>query len=466
MTGPRPSTRATARWVPWIAAWCRCTYRVALGASGVRSASRSASSRSAGNAVARDGAPPGRSRSRVFLLVAVLEQQLEELGGAGQPPERDRPDLVRGGVGVTRGEDLGDPGHGGLDPDRVPGLDAGDHGAQPVLVGPRRGHVTPAAFGLDPLLVQGRVGLDDLGLRHRQHPAGGLPADDPRHRPVHDADPVGRQVPGQLRHPPRHIDIGLAGRRRPPRSAGGGGSGPGCRRSRCRSPPPRSAGQRDLTQAQLLHRGVPSPPSWTSRSQLLGGLRGVHRGPLRQHLQVADLGPSTSPHRVRRGSQQATRVEVGQVVVHETNAAAVPTSSTNDGASRCLRCGGFETVAARPPQPTRGARTQAPPNRRRQPDSQPAFDPRPSGRRPTRAPAPAAAVSTSGGPPRRKRRPRPLPHLSARDDQHEPTPPSPHRSATCRSGRPWQPGRRRRRRRRRARSGRRDPHHPRRSPGW
>ena len=100
----------------------------------------------------------GRERRRpagldvdLLLRVPVFEQQLEQFGGAGQPPERDRPDSrVASGC---RGDDLRDPGQGGLDPDRVPGLDPGDHGAQPELVGPRRGHVPATAFGLDPLLV-------------------------------------------------------------------------------------------------------------------------------------------------------------------------------------------------------------------------------------------------------------------------------------------------------------------------
>ncbi len=63
---------------------------------------------------------------QLLLLVAVLQQQREQLGGPGQPAERDRPQLVGTGLGVARRQDLGHPGDDGLDPDRVAGLDAGD----------------------------------------------------------------------------------------------------------------------------------------------------------------------------------------------------------------------------------------------------------------------------------------------------------------------------------------------------
>ena len=110
----------------------------------------------------------------------MVEEQREQLGGSRQPPERDRAELIGAGLRMPWGDDLDDPRQGRLDPHDVAGLAAGDHGAQAELVGARGGHVAPAAFGLDPGLVQLRVGLDDLGLGDLQHPAPGLVGDHPR----------------------------------------------------------------------------------------------------------------------------------------------------------------------------------------------------------------------------------------------------------------------------------------------
>jgi hypothetical protein len=117
----------------------------------------------------------------------MLEEQGEQLGGTGQPAEGDRAHLVGSGVGVARSQDLGDPSDSGLHPHRVAGLDAGDHRAEAVLVGPARGDVAAAELGLDLLLVPRGVGLDDLGLGDGEHPSTRLTRDDPRDRPVDHA---------------------------------------------------------------------------------------------------------------------------------------------------------------------------------------------------------------------------------------------------------------------------------------
>ena len=440
--GPGPGQR---RWpepldpghgrTPGIAASCRCTYRTAVGASGERSASRRASSRSAGNAVARDGDTSGLE-VELFLGVAALQEQLEELGGAGQPAERDRPQLVRRSVRVAWGDDLGDPGHGGLDPDRVTGLDPADHGAQPELVGARGRDVAAAAFGLDAFVVQGRVGLDDLGLGHGEDPAGGLAADDPGHRPVHDPDR--RRAGGGTASRP-----GARGRGRPrrsgtaPRRPGAGASDPGCPRSRSGSP-----SLRPHARARSHPGTAPAPTACPHHRPAPAGRTdpSAHRNatpPTAASTSSSRTSAeSTSPHRLRRSSQQARRVEVGQVVVHEgdargdhrqpeapdpvstgvretfsrsflaaiptsssgawpipASAAAVSTSSTSGGpagahlaevsrrSQRDLlnhRMWPLVRQVNQKPTPSGANSTTARPQppRRRQPDSQPAFEPR------------------------------------------------------------------------------------------
>ena len=101
--------------------------------------------------------------------------------------------------------------------------------------------------------MQRRVGLDDLGLRDREDPATGLAPDDPGDGFVDEADPVGGQVAGELGDPPGDLELGLAGAAQVPhlrqpvdqvqhigeRVAGRGDPG--------------ASGQRDLTEAELLH---------------------------------------------------------------------------------------------------------------------------------------------------------------------------------------------------------------------
>ena len=218
----------------------------------------------------------------------------------------------------------------------------------------------------------------------------------------------------------------------PERSPGAGRSDPTCRRSRCRSPPDPRPGQGELTQAEVGDRGCLA----TELHQLIPRMRrltGMDRGPRREHLQLADLGESTGPNRVRRGANRPAGSRSDRSsLMKETLDVAIDSRGPEKPvfhrdpetffgilsgrglcrfdrrwagpgvgcggldkldqrwASGCLRCGGFETVAARPPRPT-GGRPRGPAGV----PSQPAFDPRLSGCRSTQAPAQAAAVSTS-----------------------------------------------------------------------
>ena len=128
----------------------------------------------------------------------VFEQEGEELGGAGEPAERDGAELVGAGVGVAGRDDLADAVHDGVHGGRVAGFESGDEGAQAVLIGAAEADVAAPAFGFAPLVVQLGVGLDDLGLGDREDPAGGLGGDHPGDRGVDDVDLVERQVAGEL----------------------------------------------------------------------------------------------------------------------------------------------------------------------------------------------------------------------------------------------------------------------------
>ena len=124
-------------------------------------------------------------------------------------------------------------------------------------------------------------------------------------------------MPRQLRHPTSHVQIrpaGLADRPDPrqPEQQIQHISRRVHRRHHTSAP-----SQRDLTQTELLN---PRRPLTTQRHQHIprtGRFAGVDRGPLRQHLQIPHLSQPTSPHRTRRLSQQAIRIEIGQVVVHD-----------------------------------------------------------------------------------------------------------------------------------------------------
>ncbi len=89
-----------------------------------------------------------------------------------------------------------------------------------------------------------------------------------------------------------------------------------------------AAGQRDLTQAEVLHprRALPAdltqhladPPRMRllPRRQPLQRVRAMDRRPLRHHLQVDHLRQPTRPHRVTRRGQQAGGRDVTEIGGH------------------------------------------------------------------------------------------------------------------------------------------------------
>jgi hypothetical protein len=96
-------------------------------------------------------------------LVATSGEQLEQLGGAGQPAEGDRPQLVAAGVLRMAGRDeVGDPLQHRVDPDGVTRSHAGDDVAEAVLVGLGQCDVAPAALSVCPGCMGDGVCLDDL----------------------------------------------------------------------------------------------------------------------------------------------------------------------------------------------------------------------------------------------------------------------------------------------------------------
>jgi hypothetical protein len=77
-----------------------------------------------------------RRGPRHLLAVALRrEQQLERVGRASEPAQSDRAQLVASAAGVAVGDQVGDALDHRVDPDRVSGVDPGDHVSQAELVG-------------------------------------------------------------------------------------------------------------------------------------------------------------------------------------------------------------------------------------------------------------------------------------------------------------------------------------------
>ena len=255
----------------------------------------------------------------------MLEQQGEELGGAGEPPEGEGTELVGAGVRVEGLDDLPDAVDDGVDGDRVAGLEARDEDAQAVLVGAAETDVAPAPLGLAPLLVQFGVGLDDLRLGDLEDPTDGFGGDESGDCAVDDVDPVGGQVARELRHPTRDPDLAFAttadrpGEREPvlevedvgEHVAGRGHTG--------------TAGERDLAEAEVLDAGralaahLPQHVADAASDVAVGSISGVgrmHRGPGGEQLELGHLREPRSPLGLGRGGQQAGRVEVEKGAGH------------------------------------------------------------------------------------------------------------------------------------------------------
>ena len=155
-------------------------------------------------------------------------------------------------------------------------------------------------------VVGGPVGLDDLGLGDRDDAARALsPGDRGRDGVVDHVDHVGGQAPGQGGDLARDPGLGRPGRAPAPRCGAGGAAGRG------RRPRPRRAARVCTPRAMpSSHRdssrtlGVPSPPSWSSRSPPGGrGRPGVGRGSSRGSLACRSAQCATSS----RSSTSAAR---------------------------------------------------------------------------------------------------------------------------------------------------------------
>ena len=268
----------------------------------------------------------GRRASGSGLGVGVLEQEPEQLGGPGEPPEREGAQQVARGVGVfgSLGEDVGDPADHGVDVRRVARGDPGDDVAQPGLVGPGQGHEPAALLGLDLRLVGGGVGLDDLGLDDAQHPARGLAR---RARPRRRCRPP-RPRPGTGRGSSRRP--GGPARRRPGRP----GRPSQLRGRRCRRSSTSAATARaestctprampELAQGELADpRGaLPAEPDQPvgARRQRDRGVRagvvarvgGLQVAPVPHQPQVVDLHRPPAAHDQLQTRERVARVEVG-----------------------------------------------------------------------------------------------------------------------------------------------------------
>ncbi len=109
-----------------------------------------------------DGA--GSGRRRPVAVAGAAGQQVEELGGAGEPPERlAAQDVLRRTVGEAGCEQVGNAVDGRVDPDGVAGTDARDDVTQPELVGLGQCDVAALLLGVEGGGVAGGVGSDDLG---------------------------------------------------------------------------------------------------------------------------------------------------------------------------------------------------------------------------------------------------------------------------------------------------------------
>jgi hypothetical protein len=260
------------------------------------------------------------------LSVCSRRRVKSSAGWASQPKARAR-SFVGAGVEVAGGDDLGDAVHGGVDCGGVAGFEAGDEGAQAVLVGAAQAEVAAAAFGLAAFVVQGGVGFDDLGLGDGQDPAGGFGGDQPGDRGVHHADLVAGQVARQLRDTAGEPGLALAA------AADRPGQGQTVLevqdvgdRVRRRGDPG-GAGQGDLAEAEVRDAGgaitaeLPehvADPAGDVAVGTFGGVGGVHGRPGGKDLEGVDLREPGGALGLGRGGEEAGRVEVVEVDGHES----------------------------------------------------------------------------------------------------------------------------------------------------
>jgi len=107
----------------------------------------------------------------VPVVVWVVVEQLEGLGGLGEDADGFGAAYVYGVVIALAGEDVGDPVDGGFEPDGVAGGGAGDDHFQPVFARPAEPHKTFLRGQGGPLFGADRVGFDDRCVEQGLQPA-------------------------------------------------------------------------------------------------------------------------------------------------------------------------------------------------------------------------------------------------------------------------------------------------------
>ena len=285
------------------------------------------------------------------LGVGVLEQEPEELGGSGEPPEGEGAQQVAGGVGVfgSLGEDVGDPAEHGVDVGGVARGDPGDDVAQPGLVGAGQGHEPAPLLGLDLGPVGGGVGLDDLGLDDAQHPARGLAGERGRGGGVDHRDRGRGQLAGHRGDPADQPGVGPAGQEDLP---GAGQPVPQVehvRGHRPRGEHVHAPGDAQLAQGELADpRGaLPAEPDQPvgARRQRDRGVRagvvarvgGLQVAPVPDQQQVVDLHRPPATHDQLQTRERVARVEVGGGAFCHAPIPA-PTTDIDDGSSPWPSC--------------------------------------------------------------------------------------------------------------------------------
>ena len=237
---------------------------------------------------------------------------------------------ARSTSGVASGcrgrDDLRDPGHGRVHGDRVAGVEAGEEHPQAVLVGAPQPGEPGAALGLAPAprAGPGSASMTLASATSSTRPAPSLAiirdiaeSTSPTLSAPRWRESLAIRRASQTSHSPRRHTAQVSGSRC-------------CRSSTSASalrdaiaPVPRASAisprQKSCTP------GVPSPPTWTSTLPdptrhgpvgALGRVGGVHRRPLREHLEVVDLRQPAGPHDLARSGEEPAGIEVGQVVEH------------------------------------------------------------------------------------------------------------------------------------------------------
>ncbi|GAA1477328.1 hypothetical protein GCM10009623_17740 [Nocardioides aestuarii] len=243
----------------------------------------------------------------VVVVLVVVDEELDQLGGAGEPAEGAGAELVAVVVvTVLDGQDVGDPVDHRVDPDRVAGVDAGDDGPQPELISAGQRDVAAVLLGLAAHGVGLGVGLDDLGGRDLQHRGGGVAGDRCRHGPVDDPDGGRRECTGEGGDLAGHPRLAVAGLDHGPHAreavlevegVGGqrpGGQGVGLAR------------HRQLRQRVLPHGRRPVPARRGHRVAL-GARFAVHHAPVGHHPHLRHLRRTPRADRLVGGVEDQLR---------------------------------------------------------------------------------------------------------------------------------------------------------------